>query len=119
MTTDKISLFWKKLENALAELEKSTQLWLLEKFLEEANSSIKGVFIFSFIIFENCINLLLIASKMVPKEPEIMKIKTLQNIKNDKTKSKKKILKKKQKSGKGREARLENNKILTGTIKRM
>ena len=119
MTTDKISLFWKKLEHALAELEKSTQLWLLEKFLEEANSSIKGVFIFSFIIFENCINLLLIASKMVPKEPEIMKIKTLQNIKNDKTKSKKKILKKKHKSGKGKEARPENNMSLTGTIKHM
>ena len=53
MTSDKISQFWKRLENALAELEKSTQLWLLEKFLEEANSSIKGVFMFEFIIFLN------------------------------------------------------------------
>ena len=49
MTSDKISQFWKRLENALAELEKSTQLWLLEKFLDEVNSSI----IFEFITFLN------------------------------------------------------------------
>ena len=53
---------------------------------------------------------------MVPKEPEIMKIKTLQNIKNDKTKPKKKIVKKKPKSGKAKEARLENKIRHTGTI---
>ena len=46
MTSDKIGQFWKRLENALAELKKSTQLWLLEKFLAEANSSIQGVFIY-------------------------------------------------------------------------
>ena len=55
MTSEKISQFWKRLENALAELEKSTQLWLLEKFLDEANSSIKGAFIIEFIIFLNLI----------------------------------------------------------------
>jgi hypothetical protein len=42
MANVKISQFWKKLENALSQLEKSTQIWLLEKFLNEANNSIKG-----------------------------------------------------------------------------
>ena len=53
MTSAKISQFWKKLENALSELEKSTQLWLLEKFLEEANSSIKGFFIIIYFVLDN------------------------------------------------------------------
>ena len=116
MTSDKISQFWKRLENALAELEKSTQLWLLEKFLAEANSSIQGVFIYLCFSFSKFFNSVLIASKMVDKEPEIMKIKTLHNINNDKIKTKKKIVKKRPKSVKGKEARLENKIHHTGAI---
>ena len=52
--------------------------------------------------------LLLIASKMVPKEPEIMKIKTLQTIREDKTKSKKKNMKKRTKFGRAKETGIEN-----------
>ena len=39
-----IRQFWKKLEDVLSQLEKSTQFWLLEKFLVEANKSIQGLF---------------------------------------------------------------------------
>ena len=59
--------------------------------------------------------LLLIASKMVPKEPEIMKIKTLQTINEDKTnKSKKKSMKKKIKFGRGKETEVKNAIINSG-----
>ena len=54
---------------------------------------------------------------MVQKEPAIMKIKTLQTIKNDKTKSKRKTMKKKHISGKVKEARLKNNINNTGIKK--
>ena len=108
MTSDKIGQFWKRLENALAELEKSTQLWLLEKFLAEANSSIQGVFIYWVNNFSQFSNPALIASKMVDKEPEIMKIKTLQTIKEDKSKSKKKNMKKRTKFGRAKETGIEN-----------
>ena len=54
---------------------------------------------------------------MVQKEPEIMKIKTLQTIKNDKTKSKRKTMKKKHISGKVKEARLKHNINYTGIMK--
>ena len=43
MSVGKISLLWKKLENALSLLAKSSQIWLLEKFLEEANKSGSGI----------------------------------------------------------------------------
>ena len=43
MANVKISFLWKKLESVLLNLEKSTQIWLLEKFINEANKSITGM----------------------------------------------------------------------------
>ena len=52
---------------------------------------------------------------MIPKEPEIMKIKTLQTMNEDKTnKSKKKSMKKKIKFGRGKETEVKNGIINSG-----
>ena len=54
MSTVKITSLWKKLETAMTTLARSTQILLLEKFLEEVNKtglSMGGVMIFSYNIF--------------------------------------------------------------------
>ena len=42
MANTEISTFWKKLEDALSQLEQSTQIWLLGRFIAEANKSMNG-----------------------------------------------------------------------------
>ena len=55
MASAKINLLWKKLETILSQLAKSSQIWLLEKFLEEANKSALGTgIICSKILYLKC-----------------------------------------------------------------
>ena len=39
---ESFSELWKKLENVLLQLEHSTKIWLLKKFVEDAEKSITG-----------------------------------------------------------------------------
>ena len=105
MANVKISQFWKKLENALSQLEKSTQIWLLEKFMNEANNSIKGQHLSNNIIF---LTHIFVAAKVLIKEPEIVSLKTAQTIKDTKRKSKKKVIKKKVEYNKSKPVIYEN-----------
>jgi hypothetical protein len=94
MSVGKISLLWKKLENALSLLAKSSQIWLLEKFLEEANKSGLGI---GYTIITNKIDALFFSGKQKPikEETTILNLKTEFTIKEPKRKQRKKPTKKK------------------------
>ena len=42
MEEEKFRSLWKKLEVLLSQLEITTQMWMVEKFIEEAKTSISG-----------------------------------------------------------------------------
>ena len=87
MSVGKISLLWKNLESALSLLTKSSQIWLLEKFLEEANKSELGREHYGNI---KTMDIFLCLGKAVKEETTILNLKTEFTIKDPKRKQRKK-----------------------------
>jgi hypothetical protein len=91
MSFVKISLLWKNLENALSLLTNSSQIWLLEKFLEEADKSELGREQYG---MNKNIDIFLCLGKAVKEETTILNLKTEFAIKDPKRKQRKKRTKK-------------------------